>query len=66
MTYFDAQTQESLIQRFFQQMEPGGFLFIGHSESLNRIEHNFEYVAPAIYRKPGALSKSPTPNRRNA
>ncbi len=55
MIYFNATTQEALIHRFFQQMEPGGYLFIGHSESLNRIEHDFEYVCPAIYRKPGLL-----------
>jgi chemotaxis protein methyltransferase CheR len=55
MIYFNATTQQELIERFYQQMEPGGYLFIGHSESLNRIAHNFEYIAPAIYRKPGVL-----------
>jgi chemotaxis protein methyltransferase CheR len=55
MIYFNAETQEDLIGRFYQQMEPGGYLFIGHSESLNRIEHSFEYICPAIYRKPGVL-----------
>ena len=55
MIYFNAATQEELIERFYQQMEPGGYLFIGHSESLNRIQHRFEYICPAIYRKPGAL-----------
>lgn len=55
MIYFNAATQEDLIGRFYQQMEPGGYLFIGHSESLNRISHQFEYICPAIYRKPGVL-----------
>ncbi len=57
MIYFDAQTQEQLVERFYQQLEPGGHLFIGHSESLNSISHRFEYVCPAIYRKPGVLKE---------
>jgi len=55
MIYFNALTQQELVGRFYHQIEPGGYLFIGHSESLNRITHNFEYIAPAIYRKPGVL-----------
>lgn len=55
MIYFNAETQEQLVHRFFQQLEPGGYLFIGHSESLNRIQHSFEYVQPAIYKRPGSL-----------
>jgi len=58
MIYFNATTQEELIERFYQQLEPGGYLFIGHSESLNRIRHQFDYVCPAIYRKPGTLKGS--------
>ena len=60
MIYFNAATQEDLVERFYQQTEPGGYLFIGHSESLNRINHRFEYVRPAIYRKPGSLKDSVT------
>jgi len=55
MIYFDAATQEQLVERFYQQTEPGGYFFIGHSESLGRISHRFEYVCPAVYRKPGVL-----------
>jgi chemotaxis protein methyltransferase CheR len=70
MIYFDAATQQALIERFFQQLEPGGYLFIGHSESLNRINHRFEYVKPAIYRKPGGAKHDPAklarPTRGNA
>jgi chemotaxis protein methyltransferase CheR len=58
MIYFNAETQADLIRRFYNQMEPGGYLFIGHSESLNRIKHDFDYIAPAIYRKPGILGKT--------
>jgi chemotaxis protein methyltransferase CheR len=60
MIYFNAATQEELIERLYRQIEPGGYLFIGHSESLNRITHQFEYVCPAIYRKPGVLKGART------
>jgi chemotaxis protein methyltransferase CheR len=53
MIYFDKPTQQSLVQRLAQNLEDGGYLFIGHSESLNSISHGLDYVAPATYRKPG-------------
>lgn len=51
MIYFDAETKSQLIERFYEQTEPGGFLFIGHSESINRQESKYKFVAPAVYRK---------------
>ena len=51
MIYFDVQTKKELVDRFYDFMEPGGYLFIGHSESLNREETRFKYVIPAVYRK---------------
>jgi chemotaxis protein methyltransferase CheR len=65
MIYFNAATQEQVVSNLAQQLEPGGYLFIGHSESLNRIKHSLEYVRPAIYRRPGTLSSS-GPARRSA
>jgi chemotaxis protein methyltransferase CheR len=52
MIYFDRPTQERLVQRFWEQLMPGGHLFVGHSESLSSLEHRFRYVRPAIYLKP--------------
>lgn len=51
MIYFDADTKRELVERFYHHMEPGGYLFIGHSESINRHESKYTFVAPAIYRK---------------
>lgn len=51
MIYFDKPTQETLINRFHRHLAVGGHLFIGHSEGLNSIKHNFSYVQPTIYRK---------------
>ncbi len=52
MIYFDRPTQQALINRFWDLLEPGGHLFVGHSESLSATAHTFSYVRPAIYRKP--------------
>ena len=51
MIYFDRSTQEKLINRFYDYLEPGGHLFVGHSEGLSGVKHNFNYVKPATYRK---------------
>jgi chemotaxis protein methyltransferase CheR len=52
MIYFDRLAQQELVCRAASLLEPGGYLFIGHSESLSSIEQPLEYVRPAIYRKP--------------
>jgi chemotaxis protein methyltransferase CheR len=52
MIYFDRPTQTKLMEKFFHYLRPGGYVFIGHSESLQWIEHQFTYVKPTIYRKP--------------
>lgn len=58
MIYFDKPTQESLVKRLSQNLEEGGYLFIGHSESLNAIQHGLDYVSPATYRKPGSFQNT--------
>lgn len=51
MIYFDLKTKEELTERFYDSLEYGGYMFIGHSESLNRDRTGFRYVMPAVYRK---------------
>ena len=51
MIYFDKQTQEKLVNRFYHCLARGGVLFTGHSESLTGISHPFQYVQPTIYLK---------------
>ncbi len=51
MIYFDKPTQQRLLQRFWDLLEPGGHLLVGHSESLTALEHRFRYVRPAVYVK---------------
>ncbi len=51
MIYFEKETQVKLVDKFYQCLKPGGYLFIGHSESLCNHQHRFNYVKPTIYRK---------------
>jgi chemotaxis protein methyltransferase CheR len=51
MIYFDKSTQETLVQKFSRFLQPGGYLMIGHSESLTSIDHDLLYVQPAVYQK---------------
>ena len=51
MIYFDTETKENLAERLYDITVPGGFLFIGHSEGLNRTKTRYKYVMPAVYRK---------------
>ncbi len=49
--YFDKSTQQTLMGKFHRQLQDGGCLFLGHSESLNGLNVNFQSVASTIYRK---------------
>lgn len=51
MIYFDKKTQEGLVNRFHGRLARGGYLFIGHSESLTGLSHAFQYLEPSLYRK---------------
>jgi chemotaxis protein methyltransferase CheR len=51
MIYFDKPTQERLVTRFASLLAPGGYLFVGHSESLTGLRHPLAYVQPATYRR---------------
>ena len=47
--YFDKKTQEALMNKFCQKLRPGGYLFIGHSESLHGFDVPLRQIAPTIY-----------------
>lgn len=51
MIYFDAKTQTELVNRFYESIENGGYLFIGQAEALDRGETKFRYLYPGVYRK---------------
>jgi chemotaxis protein methyltransferase CheR len=49
--YFDRRTQEQILNRFVKHLTPGGFVFLGHSETINGMDVPLVQVAPTIYRK---------------
>ena len=51
MIYFDTDTRDQLVNKFYDATVTGGFLFIGHSESLNYMSTKYKYIKPAVYRK---------------
>jgi chemotaxis protein methyltransferase CheR len=51
MIYFDRPTQEQLVNRLCQFLVPGGYLFIGHSESLNGLNVPARCLKPSIYQR---------------
>ena len=51
MIYFDAPTKHDLVNRMYDVTVNGGYLLIGHSETLDRTKTKWKYVKPAVYRK---------------
>lgn len=55
MIYFDQPTREKLVSRFSEMLAPGGYLCIGHSESIHAGTAPFKLVGKTIYRRNGGL-----------
>ena len=51
--YFERPVQRDILHRFARALVPGGYLFLGHSESINGIDVPLTQVAPTVYRKAG-------------
>ncbi len=51
LIYFDRQTQESVINKLSYHLKPGGYFFIGHSESLTGMNVPLEHIKPTVFRK---------------
>jgi len=51
MIYFNKATQQELINKFWQVLRPNGYLFLGHSETLQGTNTPFTYIAPSVYLK---------------
>lgn len=51
MIYFDEETKKALLERIYDHMENGGYIFIGTTESIDKAATKFKYVQPSIYRK---------------
>lgn len=64
MIYFDRPVRQHVVQRLTDSLEAGGYLFVGHSESLAGFRSGLQYVRPAIYRKLPAAAAPPAARRR--
>ncbi len=53
MIYFDQRVRANLVNEIYRLLKPGGYLMVGHSESLAGIATPLERVCPATYIKPG-------------
>lgn len=51
MIYFQAETKAAVVGRIVEKMNPGGWLFIGHSETLSGVSRQLEQIQPTVYRK---------------
>jgi len=52
LIYFNPETKRQVVARVLANLKPGGYLMVGHSESLNDVTDVVKPVAPSIYRKP--------------
>jgi chemotaxis protein methyltransferase CheR len=50
MIYFDLETKRTLVQRLGRLLEPGGYLIVSHSETLNGIQDGLTMIKPSVYR----------------
>src|SRR5262250_1592530 len=57
LIYFSEERKRELVQRFYDALEPGGYLFLGHSESISKMPVKFQAIVLndcILYRKPTA------------
>jgi chemotaxis protein methyltransferase CheR len=57
LIYFSEERRRILVQRFYDTLEPGGYLFLGHSESISKMPVKFQAIVLndcILYRKPTA------------
>ncbi len=67
LIYFSPERQAQLMQRFFEYLEPGGYLFLGHAETVSKTDVKFEthvYRDARIYQKPAASRQATAAQER--
>ncbi len=52
MIYFDLPTKREVVARMLPHLGRGGYVIVGHSESLNGVSDELASVQPSIYRRP--------------
>jgi chemotaxis protein methyltransferase CheR len=58
MIYFDQKTRERVVNKLHRCLLDGGFLMIGHAESLTGIQHSLRYIQPGVYQRQASSDRS--------
>jgi len=61
--YFEDKDKKTIVENVIKKLKPGGYLFMGHSESLERITDQVEQIAPSIYQKTTQKQKQKMVNK---
>lgn len=67
LIYFSRERQAQLVQRFFEYLEPGGYLFLGHAETIAQADVSFDthvYRDSRLYQKPAVSRRAPMAQER--
>ncbi len=51
LIYFEKDVKNDILRRIYECLEPGGYLFVGTTESVDRAAVPYRYVQPSVYRK---------------
>ncbi len=51
MIYFDTPTKQQIVSRIKDLLQPGGYFFVSHSETLNGLNSELKLIAPSMYRR---------------
>jgi len=51
LIYFDIETKQHVLSQVLRRLKPGGYLMVGHSESLNGVTNAVNVMVPSVYRK---------------
>jgi chemotaxis protein methyltransferase CheR len=58
LIYFERETQAALLRRFSERLSPGGYLFVGHSETLHGMDVPLVPAGPTVHRRPDGAVRS--------
>ena len=51
MIYFNEETKQKLVSKFYEATAKGGYLFVGQSESLDKNKIKYQFIMPSVYKK---------------
>ena len=66
MIYFDKDTQFAILRRFAPLLNPGGLLFVGHSENFSQARDTFQLLGKTVYQVNPAVAARPGARRNDA